>query len=54
MSISLEGRDARSLAREDVPEPVGAIVADVSFISLEKALPAALALVARGRGSSRW
>jgi 23S rRNA (cytidine1920-2'-O)/16S rRNA (cytidine1409-2'-O)-methyltransferase len=46
--ISLEGRDARSLAREDIPEPVGAIVADVSFISLEKALPAALALASRG------
>lgn len=46
--ISLEGRDARSLTREDVPDPVGAIVADVSFISLEKALPAALALAAPG------
>jgi 23S rRNA (cytidine1920-2'-O)/16S rRNA (cytidine1409-2'-O)-methyltransferase len=46
--ISLEGRDARSLGREDVPEPVGAIVADVSFISLEKALPAALSLAAHG------
>lgn len=46
--ISLEGRDARTLMREDIPDPVGAIVADVSFISLEKALPAALALAAPG------
>lgn len=43
-----EGRDARTLAVEDVGEPVGAIVADVSFISLEKALPAALCLAAPG------
>lgn len=44
--ISLEGCDARALTRELVPEPVGAIVADVSFISLQKALPAAMALAA--------
>ena len=31
-----------------IPEPVGALVADVSFISLTKALPAALALTAPG------
>jgi 23S rRNA (cytidine1920-2'-O)/16S rRNA (cytidine1409-2'-O)-methyltransferase len=42
--ISLEGCDARRLDRRAVPEPVGAIVADVSFISLGKVLPAALAL----------
>ena len=46
--VSLEGLDARSLARELVPDPVRAIVADVSFISLVKALPAALALAAPG------
>lgn len=45
---SYEGRDARTLSEQDVGEPVGAIVADVSFISLEKALPAALALAAPG------
>lgn len=45
---SLEGFDARALSPREVPEPVGAIVADVSFISLEKALPAALALAAPG------
>lgn len=46
--ISLEGCDARALTPALVPEPVGAIVADVSFISLSKALPAALALAAPG------
>ncbi|MFM9849660.1 MAG: TlyA family RNA methyltransferase [Hyphomicrobiaceae bacterium] len=45
---SLEGRDARSLARVDIPGPIGAIVADVSFISVTKALPAALALSVPG------
>lgn len=39
---SLEKTDARSLTSQDIPLGVGAIVADVSFISLEKALPAAL------------
>lgn len=46
--VSLEGCDARSLDRTLVPEPVGAVAADVSFISLTKALPAALALTAPG------
>lgn len=44
--VSLEGTDARELSRALVPEPAAAIVADVSFISLSKALPAALALAA--------
>jgi len=39
---SLEGRDVRDLSERDIPRRVNAIVADVSFISLEKALPAAL------------
>jgi 23S rRNA (cytidine1920-2'-O)/16S rRNA (cytidine1409-2'-O)-methyltransferase len=38
-----EGLDARDLGEAHVPEAVGAIVADVSFISLMKVLPAALA-----------
>ncbi len=46
--VSLEGTDARALDASIVPEPAGAIVADVSFISLAKALPAALALAAPG------
>jgi 23S rRNA (cytidine1920-2'-O)/16S rRNA (cytidine1409-2'-O)-methyltransferase len=46
--VELSSLDARRLTPADVPEPVGAIVADVSFISLTKALPAALALAASG------
>jgi len=43
---SLEGQDARGLTEQEIPQCVGAIVADVSFISLEKVLPAALAFAA--------
>ena len=46
--VSFEGCDARSLTRTLIPEPVAAIVADVSFISLTKALLPALALAAPG------
>jgi 23S rRNA (cytidine1920-2'-O)/16S rRNA (cytidine1409-2'-O)-methyltransferase len=46
--ISLEATDARTLDRTLIPDPIGCIVADVSFISLTKALPAALALAAPG------
>lgn len=46
--VALERLDARALDRAVIPEPIEAIVADVSFISLTKALPAALALAARG------
>lgn len=46
--VSLEQTDARALGSTLVPEPVGAIVADVSFISLAKALPAAIELAVRG------
>ncbi|CAN7314773.1 TlyA family RNA methyltransferase [Phenylobacterium sp. LjRoot219] len=42
--VSLEGTDARGLSPELIPEPPQLVVTDVSFISLEKALPAALAL----------
>ncbi len=48
--ISREGCDARGLDRALVAEPIGALVADVSFISLRKVLPAALALA----GPSAW
>ena len=37
--VSLEGVDARGLTGEQVPDKVGAIVIDVSFISLAKILP---------------
>jgi 23S rRNA (cytidine1920-2'-O)/16S rRNA (cytidine1409-2'-O)-methyltransferase len=44
---SLEGTDARSLTSDDLGEPVpDLIVIDVSFIGLEKILPAVLPLVA--------
>jgi 23S rRNA (cytidine1920-2'-O)/16S rRNA (cytidine1409-2'-O)-methyltransferase len=46
--VSLERRDARSLDSSLIPEPAGAVVADVSFISLTKALPAPLALTHPG------
>jgi len=46
--VSLEATDARALDAAAIPEPVGAIVADVSFISLTQALPAALAHAAPG------
>jgi 23S rRNA (cytidine1920-2'-O)/16S rRNA (cytidine1409-2'-O)-methyltransferase len=45
--VALEETDARALDRTIIPEPVGAITADMSFISLSKALPAALKLAAR-------
>ena len=46
--ISFEGTDARTLDRSVIREEVTAIVADVSFISLTLALPAALRLAAPG------
>ena len=46
--VRLDGQDARLLDRSIVPEPPQAIVADVSFISLTQALPAAMALAAPG------
>ena len=46
--VPLEGCDARRLDPTLVPEPVGALVADVSFISLTKALPAPLTLTRPG------
>ena len=44
--VVLEQVNARHLSREHVPEPVDLVVCDVSFISLELALPPALALAA--------
>ena len=46
--VSHENFDARQLGPEIVAEPVMAIVADVSFISLTLALPTALDLAAPG------
>jgi 23S rRNA (cytidine1920-2'-O)/16S rRNA (cytidine1409-2'-O)-methyltransferase len=44
--VVLERTNARHLTREQVPEPVGLVVCDASFIGLETVLPAALALAA--------
>lgn len=41
-----EGLDARALTRAHVPDTVDLVVADVSFIGLAKALPAAVRLAA--------
>ncbi len=46
--VSLEKTHAKDLNRELIPDPVDVIVCDVSFISLKKALPFALALAAPG------
>lgn len=46
--INLDNTDSRRLDSSLIPDPADAIVADVSFISLTKALPAALALAAPG------
>jgi 23S rRNA (cytidine1920-2'-O)/16S rRNA (cytidine1409-2'-O)-methyltransferase len=46
--VAIEGLNARDLTTAQVPEPVDAVVADVSFISLRLALPPALALARPG------
>jgi 23S rRNA (cytidine1920-2'-O)/16S rRNA (cytidine1409-2'-O)-methyltransferase len=42
--INLEKTNARDLGSDLIPDPLDLVVADVSFISLKKALPAALSL----------
>lgn len=46
--VNLEQTHAKDLSRALIPEPLGVIVCDVSFISLKKVLPPALALAAPG------
>jgi len=46
--VSLERLNIKDITSEHVPEPVDLIVCDVSFISLAKALPAALSLCPPG------
>lgn len=46
--VNLEKTHAKDLSPALIPEPVEVIVCDVSFISLKKALPPALALAAPG------
>ena len=46
--VVLEKTNARHLTAREVPEPVGLVVCDASFIGLETVLPAPLALAAAG------
>jgi 23S rRNA (cytidine1920-2'-O)/16S rRNA (cytidine1409-2'-O)-methyltransferase len=46
--VTMEECDARTLNRALVPDAIGAIVVDVSFISLRMVLPAAVELAAPG------
>jgi 23S rRNA (cytidine1920-2'-O)/16S rRNA (cytidine1409-2'-O)-methyltransferase len=46
--VVLERTNCRRLSAAEVPEPVDLVVADVSFIGLQTALPAPLALTAAG------
>ena len=46
--VAIEGLNARELGAAHIPEPVDAVVADVSFISLRLALPPGLALARPG------
>ncbi len=45
--VVLERTNARALDRAVVPDPVGAVVCDASFIGLRTVLPAALALTSK-------
>ncbi|WIM14261.1 TlyA family RNA methyltransferase [Enhydrobacter sp.] len=46
--VSLERTNIRDVTTAEVPEPVGLVVCDASFIGLRTALPAALALAKPG------
>jgi 23S rRNA (cytidine1920-2'-O)/16S rRNA (cytidine1409-2'-O)-methyltransferase len=46
--VVLEKTNARHLSPALIPEPIGALVCDASFIGLQIVLPAALALCAVG------
>ena len=46
--VVLERTNARHLTETEIPEPVGLIVCDASFIGLSTVLPASLALAAPG------
>ncbi|MGE4482110.1 TlyA family RNA methyltransferase [Acidocella sp.] len=46
--VVLEKTNARHLTAEMIPEPIGALVCDASFIGLRTVLPAGLALCAPG------
>jgi len=46
--VVLERTNARHLTADQIPEPIGALVCDASFIGLRTVLPAGLALCAPG------
>ncbi len=46
--VSLEGMHAKDLTRAVIPDAIGLLTCDVSFIGLKKALPPALLLAAPG------
>ena len=46
--VVLEKTNARHLTAETIPDPIGALVCDASFIGLQTVLPAGLALCAPG------
>lgn len=46
--VSMEKTNIRGITRAEIPEPLDLIVCDASFIGLRTALPAALALAAKG------
>ena len=46
--VVLEKTNARHLTAQNIPEPIGALVCDASFIGLQTVLPAGLALCAPG------
>lgn len=46
--VVLEGRNARHLTADDIPEPIDAIVCDASFIGLATVLPTPLGFAAPG------
>jgi 23S rRNA (cytidine1920-2'-O)/16S rRNA (cytidine1409-2'-O)-methyltransferase len=46
--VSREGVDARRLSEDSLPEPVGLVTMDVSFISARLVMPALLPLMAAG------
>ncbi|WP_298281976.1 TlyA family RNA methyltransferase [Acidocella sp.] len=46
--VVMEKTNARHLTPEQIPEPIGALVCDASFIGLQTVLPAAMGLCAPG------
>jgi len=46
--VVIERFNARNLTNEQIPDPIGLIVCDASFIGLQTVLPASLALAAPG------